>query len=149
MRILARRPLTRLELALAVAVLGIAATLLMDRLLAAMEAAERAAMHATLNHTIAAVNARLASATLRGEAGRLEEWLQRDPFELSRTAPHNYAQRSEYGSGTWSYDAVRRELVYQPRLRRQLRTDSADGAIRFRAELRPLYMLVPTSNYEW
>jgi hypothetical protein len=55
-----RRPLTRLEIGLYVAIAAIVATLLLDQLLDAMEIAERSAMEETVSRVNSALNLRLA-----------------------------------------------------------------------------------------
>ena len=151
MRVYGGRPLTRLELALAALLLGIALAGFLREAQRLMEDAERTAMHATLNHAVAAINARLAHEVLRGEVGDLAQWMRRDPFELARM------ERTSPGvvsgtTGTWRYDAVRHELVYRPRHASRLRTQEPDGTIRFKPRLaQPAlgYMLVHTSKYVW
>src|SRR5687767_3534378 len=115
-----RRSLTRLELSLAAAALGIAIVVFVDRALDVMELAERNAMEATLSNVTSALNTRVAQAVLRGEK---VDWLKRNPFDAAGV---------RLPSESWSFDDVQYELAYRPRLRRHLHTDQPGGTLRFR-----------------
>ncbi|MEA3192420.1 MAG: hypothetical protein QOD26_753 [Betaproteobacteria bacterium] len=153
-----RRPLTRLELGLYVAIVGIAAAIFLDRLLAAMELAERAAMQETVSRVNSAINLRIAYQMLNGQLINVRAALVSNPFELAKTAPPNYRGESDkldvarIESGSWFFDSTRRELVYMPRLKRSLITADGSGLVRFRLVAGPSgthYMLVPTYKYTW
>lgn len=158
LRMFGRRPLTRLELGLYVAIVGIAATIFLDRLLAVMELAERSAMEETVSRVNSAINLRIAYEMLNGHLINVPAALQRNPFELAKTAPPNYRGEIDtldlrsQESGSWVYDRARRELVYFPRLRRDLVTADGSGVVRFHlvaGRTGTHYVLVPTYKYTW
>ena len=158
MKIYGRRPASKLEAALYGGIAAILIAVFASQLLDYMEIAERSAMQATLGNLVAAINTRLAYEVMRGEIGNVSGWPRRSPFELARASAGNFAgERDTLGPdalvrGTWAFDAVRGELVYQPRLRRGLETSDPEGALRFRAVVDPRgfgYRLVPTSPYRW
>jgi hypothetical protein len=135
-----RRSLTRLELSLAAAALGIAIVVLVDRALDVMELAERNAMEATLSNVTSALNTRVAHAVLRGEK---VDWLKRNPFDAAGV---------RLPSESWSFDDVQYELAYRPRLRRHLHTDQPGGTLRFRLIPHRAgmgYLFVPAAGFQW
>jgi hypothetical protein len=135
-----RRPLTRLELGLAAALIGIALVVFADRALDVMELAERTAMEATLSNVTSAVNIRVAHALLRGEK---VDWQKQNPFDVAGVAAP---------SENWTFDAEQMELVYRPSLRRHLHTDDPGSPLRFRLTARRTgmgYLLVPAAGFQW
>ena len=153
-----RRPLTRLELALYAAIVGIAAVVFVDRLLATMELAERAAMEQTVSRVNSALNLRIAYEMLNGQLINVQAALQRNPFELAKVSQPNYRGEVErfdparLEGGSWVYDRTSRELVYLPRLKRGLTTANGSEAVRFRlvaGTTGTRYVLVPTYKYTW
>jgi hypothetical protein len=139
---LLQRPLSRLEMSLAAAILGVAALAFMDRALDVMELAERTAMQATVSNINSAVNTRFAFETLK-RAGTTQGWQKLNPFQLAQM---------DVPTTDWTYDAARSELVYQPRLRRHLRTADPEGQLRFRLVPHRAgmgYLLQPVGHYEW
>ncbi len=54
-------------------------------------------------------------------------------------------------SGSWFFDQDRTELVYKPRLKRNLTTVDGSEMVRFHlvAGSGTRYMLVPTNKYTW
>ena len=140
MAMVLRRPLSRLELGVVAAALGIALVIFADRALDVMELAERTAMEATLSNVTSAVNVQLARAVLRGERPELRE---QSPFDVAGVPPP---------SQNWSYDAEQKELVYRPSLRRHLHTDEPGGQLRFRLIPRRAglgYQFVPVVGFQW
>lgn len=136
-----RRSLTPLELALAAVVLGVTVAVLIDRALGVMELAERTAMEATVSNLSSGVNARFAFEILKGS--KPEGWERRDPFDLANMAAP---------STDWHWDPEHQEVLYRPRLRRQLRTAEPGAPLRFRLVPRGSgfgYLLEPVSRYEW
>lgn len=135
-----RRPLSRFELGVAAAALGIALVIFADRALDVMELAERTAMEATLSNVTSAINVQLVRAVLRGERPDLQ---QQNPFDLAGVPPP---------SQNWSYDTEQKELVYRPSLRRRLHTDEPGGLLRFRLMPRRAglgYQFVPVGGFQW
>ncbi|MBK8065387.1 MAG: hypothetical protein IPK29_16090 [Betaproteobacteria bacterium] len=131
-----------LQSALYVAVACALAAALLSRLLVLSEAAEKAAMEATLGRVQGALYVKLAQAALTGAQGAAQDWTERNPFVLAEAVPANYAGElhapdlRELARGQWYYDTVRREVVY---LLRQSRAFAGDGSeppnLRFRLEV--------------
>jgi hypothetical protein len=152
-----RRRLTRLEVALYAALLAIAAAIFLERLLHYMELAERAAMEVTVSRVNSAISIGLAYRYLAGRPVEVAAALQQNPFELANMSLTNFHGEFDHPSlanferGYWLFDRSGQELIYLPRLRRGLRTDDPDGALRFRLAQRTgsTYMLVLTSQYSW
>jgi hypothetical protein len=141
MAMVLRRPLTRLELGVVAAGLGIATVIFADRALDVMELAERTAMEATLSNVTSAVNARIAYRVLNGEPA--SGWEEVNPLDVAGVPSP---------SQNWSYDADQKELVYHPSLRRHLHTDEPGGPLRFRLIPRRAglgYQFVPVAGYQW
>lgn len=157
-RMFGRRALTRLELALYAVIVGIAVTVFLDRLFYVMELAERSAMEQTVSRVNTAINVRLAYEMLNGRLINVPAALERNPFELAKTVPPNFAGEvdapdlARIERASWIYDRTSHELVYLPRLRRGLDTPDSSNAIRFRLVAGrggARYMLVPASKYTW
>lgn len=152
-----RRPLTRLEIGLYALIVAIAAAMLLDRLLAAMELAERAAMEQTVTRVNAALNVRIAYLMLDGQLVHVQAALKRNPFELVKGAPPNFrgegetADLARLDGGSWFFDRERAELVYKPRLKRNLATADGSEMVRFHLVAAPgtRYVLVPAYKYDW
>ncbi|MBI3044748.1 MAG: prepilin-type N-terminal cleavage/methylation domain-containing protein [Betaproteobacteria bacterium] len=133
------RGFTLLELALAIALIGVLATVLLQRLGYYQELAEKAAMDATVRLIKTGLQIRLAELIItnrQAEAPALEredpvQWLERKPPNYGGIY-HDYAQ-----SGTWYYDERERQLVYVVnsggRLEFGAKTDLKE--IRFQARL--------------
>jgi len=146
-----RRRLTRLELALYAAVVGIALLAFFERALHYMEIAERTAVEVT----IANVNSALALRSARGLlAGRAAESAS-NPFALTG-APPNYlgavsgAELDTFARRVWLFDEERNEVVYLPRHMRTLHSDEPAKVVRFKQVWRGgVQKLVPTDTWRW
>ena len=138
------RPRTILQSALYIAIVGIVAAVLLERLLTLAEAAEKAAMEATVSRLQAALYAKSAMLALRGEYSAIDALADQSPFLAVEAKASNYL--GEFNGmppdgvegGKWLFDRVRTELVYVPNLVRYFSGDSGDPvpAIRFRIEVR-------------
>ena len=153
-----RRPLSRLEMGLYTGIVAILIAVFARQALDYMEIAERATMQATLSNAVAAINFRLSYNILTGGGPQDADWGTRNPFEIARMSPPNFAGDLEpsrivsLSSGTWAFDTASSELVYLPRLSARLQMESGDGPIRFRLKRQSGaigYMLVPTIPYRW
>lgn len=161
----ASRPRNYLQSALYVAIAGVIAAMLIERLLAYAEVAEKAAMEATVGQLNSALYARLAYLALRGKYEAIEALPGESPFATAEArspaylgefddAPPGGAER-----GTWYFDRGRRELVYLPRFRRFLFTDDegqASASARFVLEVRKSskyaytgVVLRPAGEWRW
>lgn len=139
----ASRQRNYLQSGLYVIIVGIVAAILLERLLTYAEAAEKAAMEATLSRLHAALYSRIAYLALRGEHEAIEALPTQSPFVTAVMKTTNYLGEfvglpEEVEGGHWFYDRVRHELVYVPNLSRHLRPD-ADApsmpGLRFRVDL--------------
>jgi hypothetical protein len=148
-----RRPLTRLELAIYGALVGVFIAVFIERGLYYLELAERTAMEVTVSRVNSAINLRRAQDMLR--EGRASAPKGENPFEFARVKQANFrgevlaAELYRLERGSWAFDPLRQEVVYLPRLHRLLEVDDPDGAIRFRIVPERGFMLVPTSQYRW
>jgi hypothetical protein len=82
------------------------------------------------------------------------DWKGRNPFELARMAPVNFAGELDGSlppSGSWGYDNANGELIYVPRLHFKLITQNGIAVLRFRllVGLGGAYQLVPSWPYRW
>ena len=141
----ASRPRNYLQSALYVAIAGVIAVMLVERLLAYAEVAEKAAMEATVSQLNSALYARLAYLALRGEYEAIEELPDKSPFATAEAGSAAYlgefddAPPGGVERGKWYFDHGRRELVYSPRFRRYLFSvdeGQALGSVRFVLEVR-------------
>jgi hypothetical protein len=149
-----RRRLTRLEVAISAALVGVFLTVFLERVLYYMELAERTVMVLTVGNVNSALNVQRAYRMLGGKAMNDGS---RSPFELAGMSPANFLGEIDSPNlaalerGQWLFDRTRRELIYLPRLHRGLETADPDSAIRFKLEPRggEIFTLVPTSEYVW
>jgi hypothetical protein len=139
----ASRQRSYLQSVLYVVIAGILAAVLLERLLTYAEAAEKAAMEATLSRLHAGLYARVAFLALRGEYETIDALPRRSPFATAVMQATNYRGEfvgvpAEIEGGNWLYDRLRNELVYVPNLRRHLVADPDDlhaVHLRFRLEV--------------
>lgn len=151
-----RRRLTRLEVGLYAAIVGVLIAVFLDRMLVYMELAERTAMIVTVNNVNSALNIQRALRLLDKvpQAGRQGE---RNPFDLARVQVSNRHpdvpdrdNLAQLERGYWVYDQSRRELLYLANLHRRLQTDDAQGTVPFRLlSSTDAYLLVPAAHYSW
>ena len=134
------RGFTLFELVVVIAIFAALFTMLLDRLFYLQEAAEKAAMEATLRGIKTGLQVRLAEliiANREGEAGLLEV---EDPVRwLEEARPANYggAYREPPAPGTWYFDAAQRQLVYVVNTGDRLEIGGQPGVkqLRFRVRL--------------
>jgi hypothetical protein len=169
----ANRQRNYLQSALYVIIAGICATILLERLLAFAESAEKLSMEATVSRLQAGLYARMAFHALRNEQAAIEALERTSPFvstQARRALPddHIYAKELNYlgefdqvpasaAGGQWLYDRSRNELVYLPRQTRYLELLSPSSApgVRFKVDLLRSgarytgVSLQPTAGYRW
>lgn len=149
----ASRQRNYLQSALYVIVAGVCAAILLERLLAYAEAAEKVAMETTVTRLQAGLYARMALHALKNEGKAIEALAHTSPFVSTRAQaalPNSPIFTSEVNylgefnglpvaeaSGKWFYDVSRDELVYLPKLTRFLEANGQREApgIRFKVEL--------------
>ncbi len=140
----ASRQRNYLQSALYVAIAGVVATLLLERLLTYAEAAEKATMEATVSRLNSALYTRVAYLALKGEYQAIDALPRQSPFEAVKAQATNYLGEADgvpanaMGSGKWFFDRSRSELVYLPNLKRYLTVSGGpenEGQMRFRFEI--------------
>lgn len=139
----ASRQRNYLQSALYVIIVGVLAAVLLERLLTYAEAAEKAAMEATVSRLHAGLYFRLAMHALRAEYDEMDALAVKSPFATSEARASNYLGEFDgvpgnAEGGNWLYDRSRHELVYVPNLKRYLEIGSDGGSassIRFRVEV--------------
>lgn len=160
----ASRPRNYLQAALYVAICGVIAAMLVERLLAFAEVAERAAMEATVGRLNNALYTRLAYLALRGEYESIEALETTSPFAATEATSASYlgeysSSPADAGSATWHFDRSSNELVYVPRFSRRFHAgtgEHAQEAARFKVELRKVsryaytgVALRPSGDWGW
>ena len=161
----ANRQRNFLQSALYVAIAGVLAAVLLERLLTYAEAAEKAAMEGTISNLQGALYGKLAYHALRGEAASIESLSRQSPFAVAGARSANYLGEFDGAppvsdrSGKWYFDRLRGELVYRPNLARYFTSgagEEAEPVIRLRMELKgdgaTIYHAVsfrPVVPYRW
>lgn len=159
----ANRQRNYLQSALYVAIVGVLATLLLGRLLAYAEAAEKAGMESTLAQVHQALYGKVALLAMRGEYDELEMLPSRNPFAGSAGLGSSYVGEFDGGpmdasvSGIWYFDRSRSELVYRPRLTGHLAVPEGEvPELRYRIELTKVsgrnytgVAVRPVASYKW
>ncbi len=139
----ANRQRNYLQSALYVAIAGVLAAVLLERLLTYAEVAEKAAMDATVGRLSGALYTRMAYLGLRGEYQAIEAFARQSPFVTTKASAGNYlgefdGMPASVETGKWFYDRVRHELVYVPNLKRYLSGvdgEQSPALIRYRVEV--------------
>ena len=136
----ANRQRNALQSALYVAIVGVLAAVLLERLLTYAEAAEKAAMEATVSRLGAALYARTAFLALRADYDAIDALPGQSPFVAAHANASNYLGEFDgpppgTEGGRWYFDRARRELVYLPNLRRYLEGTDQMPVLRFRVEV--------------
>jgi hypothetical protein len=140
----ANRQRNYLQSALYVAIVGVLAAVLLERLLTYAEVAEKAAMEATVSRLHTALYAKLAYLALRGAYQAAEALSEQSPFATGDMKSSNYlgvfdgVPAGGGEGGKWFYDRVRHELVYVPNLKRYFSGvggEQSPALIRYRVEV--------------
>jgi hypothetical protein len=140
----ASRPRNYLQAGLYVAICGVIAVMLVERLLTYAEIAEKAAVEATVGRLNSALYARLAYLALRADYDAIEALRSQSPFATADAKSAAYlgefdAPPADAARATWHFDRRRAELVYLPRFTRHLHgadEGQAPAEVRFAVELR-------------
>ena len=139
----ANRQRNYFQSALYVIIAAVAATVLLERLLTYAEAAEKAAMEATLSQLHSSLYARVALFALRGEYAAIDALPSQSPFLIAQARSPNYlgefdGMPADAKGGHWFFDRAHNELAYVPNLRRYLTVGSGgqpESVLRFRLEV--------------
>lgn len=107
----------KFEFAVTVAIFGVLATLLLLRLNAIQEEAERTEVDLTIRNIRVGVQLAIGERIMRGEEERIVEVAQASPVDLLGHRPRGFTDdKLAQAPGQWAYDPLRRELSYVPRL---------------------------------
>jgi general secretion pathway protein G len=162
-----QRGFTLVELAVAISIIAVLATVLLDRFVFYKEMAEKAAMESMVRIIKTGLQIRLAELIIGNRQAQTAALEADDPMQWLDPKPANYG--GAYGEplqrGTWYFDTPERQLVYVvitgDRLQVDIPTDPKQ--IRFRARLLKDRLqlggavmdsvtgvtLVPVSPYHW
>ena len=114
-----QRGASKFEFAITVAIFGVLAVALMARLNVIQEDAERTEVDLTVRNIRVGIQLAIGERIMRGEESRIGEVAAASPVEFLGHRPRGFSDSSTpQGPGQWSYDPVRRELAYLPRLPR-------------------------------
>lgn len=113
-----QRGFTKFEFSLVIALIGILATLLLARLIAIEAEAERTEVNLTVRNMRVGIQLAIGERIMRGEEDHIIEVAQASPIDFLGHRPRGFNAEAStpLTSGQWTYDPVRRELAYQPRL---------------------------------
>lgn len=122
----------KFEFAIIVVIFSVLATALMARLNAIQEEAERTEVELTVRNIRVGIQLAIGERIMRGEEDRISEVALASPVDFLGHKPRGFTDaKAPAAPGQWSYDPVRRELGYQPRI---------PGAFANAAELRWRYV---------
>ncbi len=108
---------TKFEFALTVAIFGVLAALLLQRLALIEEEAERTEVDLTIRNMRVGIQLAIGERIMRGEEERLAEVAAASPVDMLGKRPRGFvAEPAATAAGEWAYDPRRRELRYLPRL---------------------------------
>jgi len=113
-----QRGASLLEFAVTVAVIGILAMVLLQRLFYYQGEAERTAVQLTVANVRSALETRAAEGKLPGRSVDLTSLAEQNPFNLLKDKPPNYAGElyspsdADIGPGNWCFDRADKTLVY-------------------------------------
>jgi general secretion pathway protein G len=139
---------TLLEFGVAAAILGIAAALLLERLVYYQEVVEKLHMELTARALKSALRMEIANDLMAGRRISVERLVQGNPMEWLGQKPANYAgETTKLGpdrlqQGNWYFDRDHNELVYLVNRGRYFLPDST-GYKRVR------YIVRPVQGQEW
>lgn len=109
----------KFEFLLLVAVIGLFASSLQDRLVAIERDAERTEVSLTIRNIQVGLRLAVGERLMRGQEDRLVELLDANPVSFLGRLPRGYAEElsgSADSTGTWHFDRATRILAYRPRL---------------------------------
>lgn len=135
------RPLSRLELALAVTLIGIFMGIFVQRVILLTVAAEATAVELMIRNLRTGMMLYVSSQLLEGREDRIEELAQSDPFTVMNTPYGNFGgviSRAEVEgaeSGQWFYDRDDNELVYKIVNRDYFSNENGTDLIRLKVKL--------------
>lgn len=136
--------ISRLELAVAIAVFAILAGVLLERLLYVEEYAEMTAMELTVANMRTGLRNRMGDMLIRDQVSEIATLADGNPVNWLEKKPENYLGEFEGepdrdARGSWYFDRLRHEIVYTANLRRHCSPQGReDCGIRLRAVALPV-----------
>jgi general secretion pathway protein G len=124
-----------LQFSVALAVIGVLAVFLLDALYDVMEQAERTVMEATIRNMDSGLRVELARRMIHGQEASIGDLVGANPVQWLEAPPVGYSGncRRDLTAGEWCFDAVTNEIVYRPRLVRNLEYhDPSRSGLRWR-----------------
>lgn len=108
----------KFEFAVTVVIFGFLAAVLLVRLHVIEAEAERTEVDLTVRNMRVGIQLAIGERIMRGEEERIIEVAQASPIDFLGHRPRGFnpGARSPAASGQWTYDPLRRELAYRPRL---------------------------------
>lgn len=109
---------SKLEYAVVIAIFGVLATALLQRLESVQEDAERTAVDLAIRNIRVGMQLAQGELIMHGEDGRVAELAQQNPVRFLGKLPDGYEGEavSPEQPGGWTYNPTLRELAYKPRL---------------------------------
>lgn len=106
----------KLEFLLLVAVIGVLAHALLDRLVELEREGERTEVDLAVRNMGVGLRLAVGERLMRGQEDRLPELLEANPVSFLGRLPRGYAAGGEEpGAGSWRFDPATRVLSYRPR----------------------------------
>jgi general secretion pathway protein G len=160
---------TRFELLVRVLVVGILASVLLERMLYYQEQAERTVMETTIIHIRSGIRLQVADLMIQQRTSEIGAILQENPVRWLDHPPDGYlgvlgtTQAGRIPKGSWYFDSTRGELVYVPRLARFFTDTQGKREVRFKVRARAIgselsngqprriegVEIVPVQPYKW
>jgi len=117
-----------LELAIVVSIVGLLATLALDRVGRYQEMAEKSSVEQTVSALRSALLIETARFMVRGREGEIDSLARTNPMTWLAQRPDNYVgefagEEPEGRTGIWYYDTRSHELVYLPQRSEYLKPD--------------------------
>ncbi len=121
---------SRLEAMVALLIIALVATVLLDRLFYYQELAEKARMEYTISRLKSGLRLKKAGLLVSGRAQDAVLLAQQNPMDWLEDKPDNYVGEfsgsdDKLHAGSWYFDMGRRELVYQLRQAEHFQTNGA------------------------
>ena len=135
------RQLSRLELAVAVILIGIFMGLFVQRVLLLTVAAEATSVEQMIRNLRTGIMLYVSDRLIEGKVDRIADLVQSDPFTVMNTPYGNYggaataAEIKAAPPGQWFYDRDNHELVYKVVNRKYFRNDRGTDLVRLKTVL--------------
>lgn len=128
-----------LQFSLVVAIIGVLAAGLLNKLSQIQEKSEKVLVETTIQNVSSGLRSATADFMFHGQDARIKELVGTNPVLWLQKPPDGYlgecpATSGGPGPGVWCFDAGSRELRYWPKLDRNLKFQGASGGLRWRID---------------